>query len=276
MAYDPPMPHGNSGLPQDRLNSTTDVPEADQLFAELSEVESIVLIRRERVLLLLAGIFLSSMTMLNILGVTRFLDFSFTVSGVRIPLTLPIGVLPYPVTFLCTDLISELYGKARANFVVWCGLLVNLWLFLVLFVGGWLPGSDGTTECGDGIFTAVQTAALGSVVGSMIAYLAAQLCDVHVFHWLKRLTNGRHLWIRNNGSTLISQFVDTFAVLTIAHFYAGLLPVDETRPIWPQLWLFIGSAYVFKAMCAAVDTVPAYVARDWLARYLVVDPRTTH
>ena len=110
----------------------------------------------------------------------------------------------------------------------------------------------------------------------MIAYLAAQLCDVHVFHALKRLTNGRHLWIRNNGSTMISQFVDTFAVLTIAHFYARILPIDAELPVWPQLWAFIGSAYVFKLLCALLDTIPAYIARDWLARYLSIDPRSVH
>lgn len=240
------------------------------------QVDPIIAGRRERVLLVLSGIFLSSMAMLNILGVTRFLDFSFSIGDLKIPLTLPIGVLPYPITFLCTDLISELYGKARANFVVWCGLLVNLWLFFILFMGGVLPGNDSMTPNGDPIFTIVQQAALGSVVGSMIAYLVAQFCDVHIFHALKRLTKGRHLWIRNNGSTLISQFVDTFAVLTIAHFYAGLLPISDAEPIWPQLWAFIGSAYVFKVVCALADTGPAYLARNWLARYLHIDPRLVH
>ena len=78
--------------------------------------------RRERVYLVLAGLFLGSMTMLNILGVSRFIDFSFEVAGVTIPMALAVGVLPYPITFLCTDFISELYGQARANFLVWVGL----------------------------------------------------------------------------------------------------------------------------------------------------------
>ena len=77
--------------------------------------------RRERVFLILAGLFLGSMTMLNILGVSRFLDLSFVAFGVEIPFILAIGVLPYPITFLCTDFISELYGRRRASSVVWVG-----------------------------------------------------------------------------------------------------------------------------------------------------------
>ena len=73
--------------------------------------------RRERVFLVLAGLFIGSMTMLNILGVSRFIDLSFECFGIRIPMMLAIGVLPYPMTFLCTDFISELYGQNRASFV---------------------------------------------------------------------------------------------------------------------------------------------------------------
>ena len=74
--------------------------------------------RRERVFLVLAGLFLASMTMLNILGVSRFIDLSFELFGLQIPMALAVGVLPYPITFLCTDFISEIYGQKRANLVV--------------------------------------------------------------------------------------------------------------------------------------------------------------
>lgn len=234
-----------------------------------SVTEDVLAIRRERVLLVLAGIFLASMTMLNILGVTRFIDLSFEIAGKKIPLTLPLGVLPYPITFLCTDLISELFGRAKASFLVWVGFLANVWLFFILWLGGVLPGTDSP------VFDTVQQAALGSVVGSMIAYLAAQFCDVHVFHLVKRATKGKHLWLRNNAYTLFSQFVDTFAVLTLAHFYADILGIDDANP-WPALWTIIGSAYVFKLVCALLDTIPAYLLRDWLAKYLEVDPESVH
>ena len=86
--------------------------------------------RRERVFLILAGFFLGSMTLLNVLGVARFIDLGFEVFGVRIPFALAVGVLPYPLTFLCTDFISELYGRARAICVVWVGLGLNAWVVL--------------------------------------------------------------------------------------------------------------------------------------------------
>ena len=150
-------------------------------------------IRRERVFLIFAGLFLGSMTMLNILGVSRFLDLSFDVFGARIPVSLPIGVLPYPLTFLCTDFISELYGRKRANFVVLVGFLINIWLVLILWVGGLLPGFDEPVVDAAGrlpLFFEIRRLTLGAVGASMIAYLAAQLCDVQIFHFWKRLTKG--------------------------------------------------------------------------------------
>jgi hypothetical protein len=85
------------------------------------------------------------------------------------------------------------------------------------------------------------------------------------------LTKGRHLWLRNNGSTLVSQFVDTFAVITITHFYAQGLPIDAGQPLWPQLWVFIGSGYAFKATVALLDTLPFYLGVRWLGDYLEID-----
>ncbi len=254
-----------------------DSPRLQASSHRLGEIPDYGLIaqRRERVFLLLSGLFLGSMTMLNILGVSRFLDLSFTLFGREIPVPLAVGVLPYPLTFLCTDFLSEIYGRKRANAVVWVGFLLNLWLALILWLGGVLPGFDAAVPGADGrlpVFFEIRTLSLGAIFASMIAYLAAQLCDVHLFHFWKRLTGGRHLWLRNNGSTLVSQFVDSFAVITITHFLAGGIPVVDGEPIWPQLWVFIGTAYVFKFVAAAVDTGPFYLGTRWLSRYLRIDP----
>lgn len=240
--------------------------------------------RRERVYLVLAGLFLGSMTMLNILGTSRFVDLSFEFAGLRIPMALAIGVLPYPVTFLCTDFISELYGQKRANFLVWVGLLLNLWVVAFLWLGGALPPTPvidtatgiPPTDAYDFAFYRIRFLTMGAVVGSMIAYMAAQFCDVALFHFWKRITHGRHLWLRNNGSTLVSQFVDTFAVITITHFYAKGLPIDPTAAIWPQLGVFIASGYVFKLIIALVDTLPFYVGVHYLSRFLEIDPNAEH
>jgi uncharacterized integral membrane protein (TIGR00697 family) len=236
--------------------------------------EATLRVRRETVFLLLAGLFLGSMAMLNILGVSRFLDLSINIFGLRIPMPLAIGVLPYPITFLCTDFISELYGRERANSVVMVGLLVNVWLAFILWVGGLLPGFDEPVADAAGrlpVFFEIRRLTLGAVGASMVAYLAAQLCDVQLFHFWKRLTGGRHLWLRNNGSTVVSQFVDSFAVITITHFYAGALPIDADAPVWSQLWVFIFSAYVFKFAAALADTLPFYLGVRWLGDYLGIE-----
>ncbi len=242
-------------------------------------VDSQLHLRRERVFLVLAGVFLGTLAMLNLLGITRFLDLSFTVGGVTIPMPLAVGVLPYPITFLCTDLISELYGRRRAAFVVWVGLVLNLWVVFILWLGSVLPGFDAPVEDAAGrlpLFFEIKKLTFGAVAASMIAYLVAQFVDVYVFHFWKNLTKGKHLWLRNNGSTMVSQFVDTTAVITITHFYAGALPVDEALPIWPQLGVFIASGYVYKFTCAALDTGPFYLAVRWLSRYLQINPRHEH
>ena len=240
--------------------------------------------RRERVFLILAGLFLGSMTMLNILGVSRFIDLSFEIFGLRIPMPLAVGVLPYPITFLCTDFISELYGRSRANALVWTGLMLNLWVVLFLLLGGWLPPAPSLdpatglppTDAHDFAFFKIRLLTMGAVFASMIAYLAAQLCDVSLFHFWKRLTQGRHLWLRNNGSTLVSQLVDSTAVITITHFWARALPVDPEAAIWPQLFVFIASGYVFKLVVALIDTLPFYVGVHYLSRYLEIDPNAEH
>ncbi len=233
--------------------------------------------RRERVFLVLAGLFLGTLAMLNILGISRFLVLGSAGSWT---FAVAVGVLPYPVTFLCTDFISELYGRKRANAVVLVGLLVNVWVVAILWLGGVLPPVpplDPATglpdqDSYDWAFWKIRNLTFGAVAASMIAYLAAQFCDVYLFHFWKKLTAGRHLWLRNNGSTLVSQLVDTVAVILITHFYAGALPLIADEPVWPQLLVFIASGYVFKLAVAVLDTIPFYIGVRWLSQYLRIDP----
>jgi conserved hypothetical integral membrane protein len=240
--------------------------------------------RRERVFLVLAGLFLGTLAMLNILGITRFVDLSFDVGPLHVPMVVAVGTLPYPVTFLCTDFISEIYGRRRANAVVLTGLLLNGWVVFFLWLGGVLPPAvplDPATglppaDAPGHVFFAVRKLAFGAVGASMAAYLAAQFCDVYVFHFWKRLTRGRHLWLRNNGSTLVSQLVDSTAVILVTHYYAGALPIDPDRPLGTQLVTYVASSYVFKAACALADTLPFYLGVRWLSRYLRIDPRREH
>lgn len=222
--------------------------------------------RREHLFLLLSGIFLGTLAMLNILGISRFIELS--VFGLKMPLA--VGVLPYPITFLCTDLICELYGRRRANAVVAMGAVLNVWVMSILWLGGELPGVGDPDKTG--VFFQVQKLAFGAVTASMVAYVVAQLVDVQLFHFWKRLTKGRHLWLRNNGSTMVSQLVDTTAVILVTHFYAHALPIDVAAEVWPQLMSFIIAGYTFKLAVALLDTGPFYAGVHYLTRYLRLPP----
>jgi len=237
--------------------------------------------RRERVFLVLAGLFLGTLTILNVLGITRFIDLSFTLFGFEIPMVVAVGVLPYPITFLCTDFISEFYGKSRASAVVWMGFILNLWVVFILWLGGVLPPQPSidpatgkmAVEASGRVFFEVKALAFGAVTASMVAFLGAQFCDVYLFHFWKKLTRGKHLWLRNNGSTLISQMIDSVSVILITHFYAYALPLDSSNPILSQLFGFILSSYIFKMTFALVDTIPMYVGSAFLKKFLQIDPR---
>ena len=249
---------------------------------EASELQA----RRERVFLVLAGFFLGSMTMLNILGTSRFIKlFEIVVSldsgsEWAIPFAVAVGVLPYPLTFLCTDFVSEFYGQKRANWLVWVGLFLNLWLAFILWLGGFLPGFEAIVD-GEPVdangntppFFQIQRLAFAAIWASMLAYMAAQFCDVYLFHFWKRLTNGKWLWLRNNGSTMISQLVDSTAVILITYAVGGLAGVLRPDvPLWLQLLVLIGTSYFFKVIVAAIDTLPFYLGVAWLKNYLQYDP----
>jgi uncharacterized integral membrane protein (TIGR00697 family) len=256
--------------------------------AKLHPIEaSAIHARRERVFLLLAGLFLGSMTMLNILGISRFiklhqLDWQLA-SGEVWPITfaVAIGVLPYPLTFICTDFISEFYGRRRANWLVTVGLILNVWVVFILWLGGILPGAfegptiEGVPHDANGSPTAffqIRHLAFGAVAASMLAYVAAQFCDVYLFHFWKRVTGGRHLWLRNNGSTLISQLVDSVAVILITHFFATSLTSQANVPDWVELGVLVLTSYAFKMIVALLDTIPFYFGVAWLKQYLQFDP----
>ena len=228
--------------------------------------------KQELLFLGLSGIFLGSLTLLNVLGTSKFIDYSFHFFNLDIPFVIAIGVLPYPFTFLCTDLISELYGRTKANQVVWMGLILNVWVIFFVWISGVLDPPevliDGLPEVsanGDQIFIPQEYAfyqirklTMGATVASMVAYLSAQFIDVHIFHYLKTKTNGKKLWLRNNVSTLFSQLIDSFTVIVITHFLVDGLPKGEDGELTHSLVYFIFSGYLFKRVIALVDTIPFY------------------
>lgn len=236
--------------------------------------------RREIVFLLFSGLFIGTLSMLNILGITRIIDLSFSFLGFEVPFRVFIGVLPYPLTFLCTDFISEFYGKKRASYVVWIGFVLNIWVIFILWIGGLLPPvptmnpETGLPHPGDPnyLFYQIRMFTFSATTASMIAYLTAQFVDVHVFHFIKKKSSGKKLWLRNNGSTLTSQLVDSLSVVLITFSLTNAIVIPEGYSTSKFLLILIGSNYVFKMIAALIDTIPFYLGVKFLSSYLNIDP----
>ena len=233
------------------------------------------------IFLILSGIFLGSITLLNVLGTSKFIDYSFEIFNLKIPFVIAIGVLPYPITFLCTDLISELYGKTKANWVVWMGLGINLWVLFFVWLAGALDAPDEITNNqplysiennqvfihSQYAFYFIRNLTMGATLASMVAYLSAQFIDVQIFHYLKEKTRGRKLWLRNNASTIVSQLIDSIAVILITHYLVDGLPKNTNGELTHSLFYFILSGYLFKLVIALLDTIPFYYLTKKLRKY---------
>lgn len=213
---------------------------------------------REKLYLFLAGVFLTALTLGNIVGITKFVDLGVVV--------VPVGLLAYPVTFLATDLISELYGKQRAQAVVWTGFVMNFFMLFLMWAGHVFPDASGVSG-GASTFESVYAFMKPNVVASMIAYLIAQSFDVRAFHFWKTLTGGKHLWLRNIGSTTASQVIDTVMILSILYMTGGLgESVDTVDKLIGLMW----GSYLFKFAFAVADT-PFFYAGVYLLKDMAED-----
>jgi uncharacterized integral membrane protein (TIGR00697 family) len=232
--------------------------------------------QRDLLFLFLSGIFLTALVLGNVIGTTKFVTVAsfdlpswmlwipeFLRKGVRYEMNVPVGVLAYPFTFLATDLISELFGRKKAQAVVWTGLAMNGFMLLLMVTGAWLPDAGGVSG-GTSLFDGVFRFMIANTTASMIAYFVAQTIDVRLFHFWKKLTHGRHLWLRNNGSTMVSQLVDSTTILTIL-FITGSLGADVTT--LSHLALLILNSYVFKFCFALLDTPFFYLGVHYLKSF---------
>ena len=162
-----------------------------------------------------------------------------------------VGILPYPITFLITDIISEVYGKKRANQVVTTGIFASFFSLLIVYISDIVPATS-YSPINDALFSKVFGATAIAVFASMMAYLLAQYIDIQIFHFWKRVTKGKHLWLRNNFSTFTSQFVDTFTVL--------LLLCSFGKIDWDLFGGLLLSGFLFKVLVAMLDTPFLYLA----------------
>ena len=167
----------------------------------------------------------------------------------------PVAVIAYPLTFLVTDTIAELYGRRIATRIVWVGFAVNVLMVALVYVGKIIPPASFWE--GQDAYNTILGSVPRIVLASMLAYLASQHHDVFAFHFWKRLTKGRFLWLRNNASTMVSQGIDTVLFITIA--FIGVVPTNVL------LNMIVGQ-YVIKLGIAMVDTPICYVLVGLLRR----------
>ena len=205
-------------------------------------------LRIEYTYLLLAGLFVAFLIVCNLIA-NKFVTVDLGFLGFKNPFILSAGVLPYPVTFLITDVLSEFYGKKRTNQVIITGFVASFFILGVLLLRSLFNSIHGS-PVNDETYNAVFKNSWRVIGGSMVAYLSAQFVDVKLFHFWKDLTKGKHLWLRNNGSTILSQFIDTLLVVSV--LFVGVRSFEEIRSMVFDGWLF-------KAMVALLDTPVFYL-----------------
>ena len=205
--------------------------------------------KSDKLYIILAGIFIASLVSCNLIFQKFFqLDIWIPFFGTY-TFEQSVGLLPYPITFLVTDIISEVYGRKKANQVVTSGLFASLFMLVIVTISDLVPATVWS-PVNDETFNNVFGLSGAAVFASMMAYLFAQYIDVRIFHFWKRLTNGKHLWLRNNASTIFSQFIDTFAVLFLLCFFEVLS--------WDRFSILLANGFLFKVFFAAFDTPIAY------------------
>ena len=207
--------------------------------------------------LVLSGIFIASLVSCNLIF-QKFFEIEIWLPFVgNYTFSQSVGLLPYPITFLVTDIISEIYGKDRANQVVTSGLVASIFMLIVVTLADIMPVAPWSPVDGD-IFHKVFGLSAAAVLASMMAYLFAQYVDIRIFHFWKKLTKGKHLWLRNNASTIFSQFIDTCSVLFLLCFF-GVIG-------WDMFGILLLNGFLFKVFFAAFDTPFVYLAVYYLRK----------
>ena len=205
----------------------------------------------KNIYLLLAGLFITSLVVSNLIFQKFFYWYPLDIKVLGNSLfELSVGILPYPITFLITDLISEIYGKKRANQVVITGIFASFFSMGILLIANEVPAIKNS-PIDDETFNQVFALSPIAVLASMIAYLLAQFVDIRIYHFWKNLTQGKMLWLRNNFSTFSSQLIDTLLVV-------GLLSIFGVLE-WKLFWGLVISGFLFKIIVAALDTPLLYL-----------------
>jgi uncharacterized integral membrane protein (TIGR00697 family) len=234
--------------------------------------------RAARLFVVLAGIFVANAILAEFVGIKIFAlepllgmeSFNWRLFGQAGTLNFTAGVILWPVVFVMTDVINEYFGRNGVRFLSYLAVGLISYAFLIAFIviglppAEWWVGSYSAQGVDDmqTAFAAIYGQGMWVIVGSLVAFLIGQLLDVTVYHRIRQVTGERFIWLRATGSTVVSQFVDSFVVLYVA-FVIG-----------PQHWgipqfLAVGTVnYTYKVLAAIALTPLIYIAHALIDRYL--------
>lgn len=208
--------------------------------------------KRDIVFTILAGIFITNAVVAELIG-GKIIQLG--------PFIMSIGIIPWPVVFLTTDLINEYYGKNGVKKLTFITASLIAYAFIVLFFSMNIPAAKGVSAVTDEQFQAVFGQSMWIIFASIIAFLVSQFVDVFIFWLLRNKTGGKMIWLRSTGSTVVSQLIDTFIVLGIAFWLTGKMSTSE----------YVNAAltgYTFKLIIAIVLTPLIYLGRYLVNNYL--------
>lgn len=218
--------------------------------------------RREFVYLVLTGIFVTNAILGELLGGKLF-ELPFYLPFLETRPVASIGVIPWPVVFVITDLVNEYFGRKGVRQLTFVTVGLIIFAFVVLFAAINIPAAS-FSPVSDSAFSEVFGQSMWIIVGSIVAFMTSQLVDVFVFWFFKQRTGDRLLWLRATGSTAVSQLIDTFVILAIAFWLPGKISTTEFLSL-------SATNYSYKLLIAIAMTPVIYGAHALIDAYLSKD-----
>ncbi len=248
-------------------------------------IHNIIKDKSTRLFIILGGFFIANALIAEFMGVKIFsLEKTLRVTPVDLLLfgnhfsfNLTAGVLLWPVVFIMTDIINEYYGQRGVKFLSYMAVGLISYAFLMVFLAIQTAPADFwiTNRASQGIpdmnvaYSSIFGQGLWIIIGSLMAFLVGQVVDVVVFHKIKRTTGEKYIWLRSTGSTIVSQFIDSFIVLFIAFYIGPRISTNQGQPWTLSFVLAVGVGnYIYKFIMALLLTPVIYFVHNIIEKFL--------